>query len=191
MANNPYLKTLWKDHIVDVVTEDVIQEGTRFTASRMNNIEDGIFDSYDLLLQAQQEIQKLGLQLEMLGRAPVNNGTFFDSLNGSAKLMTYLNTISITKDIVNIGANTVGVSAIPVEFKADMQVTIFDDEKSEDIYIQSVDTVGKVITFKTATTKQYKKGAYISTSSSNKNTKESKLQIGSWGTYSISINEVI
>lgn len=40
-----YEKTEWVDHIVDPETGDVIQEGTRVTAARMNHIEQGIFEN--------------------------------------------------------------------------------------------------------------------------------------------------
>lgn len=40
---NPYNIKQWQDHIVDEVTEEVIQEGTPVSASNMNNMETGIF----------------------------------------------------------------------------------------------------------------------------------------------------
>lgn len=39
---NPYAMKQWKDHIVDEVTQEVIQEGTPVSASNMNNMETGI-----------------------------------------------------------------------------------------------------------------------------------------------------
>lgn len=39
---NPYSMKQWKDHIVDEVTQEVIQEGTPVSASNMNNMETGV-----------------------------------------------------------------------------------------------------------------------------------------------------
>jgi hypothetical protein len=38
----PYNMKQWKDHIVDEVTQEVIQEGTPVSASNLNNMETGI-----------------------------------------------------------------------------------------------------------------------------------------------------
>lgn len=191
MQNNPYIKTVWKDHIVDAITQDVIQEGTRFTATRANNIEDGIYNSYQWLIDLNNNIQQIGIQLEMLGRAPVNNGTFFDTLSGDSKLLTLFKGSSISKDIVNIGATTVSVDNTFEGLKTGVQVTVFDDEQSEDVYVLSVDSENKTVTFSTALLNQYKKGAYIVRSNSYMNTAESKLQIGNWGTFTVSVSEVV
>ncbi|MED1945843.1 MULTISPECIES: hypothetical protein [Brevibacillus] len=43
-----YQKTGWVDHIVDPVTGEVVQQGTKVTASRMNKMEQGIADAHVL-----------------------------------------------------------------------------------------------------------------------------------------------
>lgn len=40
-----YEKTNWIDHVVDSETGEIIQQGTRFTAQKMNNIEKGISET--------------------------------------------------------------------------------------------------------------------------------------------------
>lgn len=44
-----YKKTTWVDHVVDPVTGEVIQQGTKFTATRANKFEQGIADAHDLV----------------------------------------------------------------------------------------------------------------------------------------------
>ncbi|MFI8714426.1 hypothetical protein ACIGKN_21180, partial [Brevibacillus brevis] len=43
-----YQKTAWVDHIVDPVTGEVVQQGTKVTATRMNKMEQGIADAHVL-----------------------------------------------------------------------------------------------------------------------------------------------
>lgn len=52
-----YEKTDWVDHIVDSTTGTVIQQGTRFTAQRMNNIEEGIEAVHELIESTNEEIE--------------------------------------------------------------------------------------------------------------------------------------
>lgn len=44
-----YDKTVWIDHIADPNTGEVLQQGTRFEQSKMNNIENGIYDAHTAL----------------------------------------------------------------------------------------------------------------------------------------------
>lgn len=61
-----YEKTDWVDHVVDSDTGEIIQQGTRFTARRMNNIESGIGDAHS-------EVVKLK---EYLNYMPIDGGDF-------------------------------------------------------------------------------------------------------------------
>lgn len=47
-----YFKTNWKDHIVDPITGEVIQQGTEIDAEHMNKIEDAI----DVLYQHAERV---------------------------------------------------------------------------------------------------------------------------------------
>lgn len=61
-----YEKTIWIDHVIDPQNGEIIQQGTRFTAQRMNKIEQGIFDSQLQLTQLR----------EFLNYMPINGGSF-------------------------------------------------------------------------------------------------------------------
>lgn len=37
-----YIKTVWKDHVVDEDTQEIIQQGTPISARNLNNMENGI-----------------------------------------------------------------------------------------------------------------------------------------------------
>ena len=37
-----YIKTVWKDHVVDEDTQEIIQQGTPISAKNLNNMENGI-----------------------------------------------------------------------------------------------------------------------------------------------------
>ncbi len=60
----PYEKTKWIDHFVDPETGEVIQEGTRVTAERMNKIENGIEAAHDEMESIGDNIN--GLQDEVI-----------------------------------------------------------------------------------------------------------------------------
>lgn len=51
----PYEKTQWIDHVVDPETEEVIQQGTRFAAQRMNKIENGIYNITEEVIAHKKE----------------------------------------------------------------------------------------------------------------------------------------
>lgn len=187
MERNPYVKTVWRDHIVDIETGDVIQEGTRFTASRANNIEEGIYNLYEYLKDYYDEITKLRIQLEMLGRAPVNNGTFFDPIDedGNTKALSMLREIAILQTVTQVGATEITVDDSSV-FKTGQEITIIDEENYEHKKItRIVDNKLEV----SALDKTFKKGALVIRS--NSTIKDNRLSYGEWGNYNISVKEVI
>lgn len=206
MQQNPYIKTDWHDHIVDptqfekdkdgniIIDEHtgrpkpkVIQEGTRFTAGRANNIEDGIFNAYAWLTAYYDEMTRLRIQIEMLGRAPTNNGTFFDALDGdTAKQLIRLIDGAVSQHALNAGATTITLDSVP--FAVGEQVTIYDDERQESVKVIAVN--GNKITIG-ALTNMYKKGAKVARSNSQVDVARQRLIYGSWGTYSISLVEVV
>lgn len=184
--NNPYVKTDWKDKITDIITGDLIQPGTRFTATRANNIEDGIFNLYNMFIAMSKEMDKLRVQLEMVGRAPTNNGIFFDNLNGDApKALAMDVDFAIAQNSLVAGTTTIPLDV--VNFAVGEQITIYDDTTQEELHITAVG--GDSITV-SATTNAYKKGAVITRTSAIKDTANAELTFGKWGTYSIEIGEV-
>lgn len=187
MNNNPYVKTNWRDHIVDMETGQVIQEGTRFTATRANNIEEGIFNAYTRIENYSDEITKLRIQLEMLGRAPTNNGTFFDPIDeqGNTKALKLLKQSAVSQNALEVGATEITVDNSSV-FAIGQFINIFDEENSEDKKIE--DIIDNKLTV-SALEKPSKKGARVVRS--NIVIKDNKLTYGQWGNYSIEIMEVI
>lgn len=187
LQGNPYIKTVWQDHIVDLEYNEVIQEGTRFTATRANNIEEGIFNSYYWLKKFYDEMIKLRIQLEMIGRVPINNGTFFDPIDteGDTKALTLLKSISVVQGTLSIGNTAITVQDGSL-FEIGHNITILDDVNNEAKVITNV--VGNVLTV-SALTKSYKKGAFVFRS--NVVVRDNKLNFGTWGTYKVSLKEVI
>lgn len=187
MERNPYVKTIWRDHIVDMETGEVIQEGTRFTASRANNIEEGIYNAYEYLKDFYDEITKLKIQLEMVGRAPVNNGTFFDPIDeeGNTKSLTMLREMAILQTALETGATEIIVDD-STKFSVGQEITLIDEENYEDKKILNIE--GNKLTV-TALEKPFKKGAIVMRS--NTVIKNNKLTYGSWGNYNVSVVEVI
>lgn len=182
-----YTPTQWQDHIVDVITGQVIQEGTRFTASRMNNIEDGILGMYLQMSEFRKNYDKLMIQLELDGRAPANNGSFFDPLNGETPKALTLDTNKATlQTAIEVGTTEITLPNVP--FKVGEIVTIFDDVNHEDVAITAID--GTKVTV-SATVNAYKKGAVVSRSSAVIDTVDTEITFGSWGSFNITFSEVV
>ncbi|MET3658541.1 hypothetical protein [Sporosarcina psychrophila] len=206
MNQNPYLKTDWSDHIIDptqyekdangaVVIDPltgkpkpyVIQEGTRFTAGRANNIEDGIYGAYGWLVQYYEEIAKLRVQLEMVGRVPINNGTFFDTLdNDTPKQLTRLRSAAVAQTALTVGATEITLDSTP--FTVGQYVTVFDDANQESVKVTAI--VGGKITVG-ALAKAYKKGAVVALSNAELGLARQRILFGNWGTYSIAVSEAV
>ncbi|MGE7621681.1 hypothetical protein ACQKMD_01140 [Viridibacillus sp. NPDC096237] len=183
----PYKKTDWFDEFFDPVTGEVFEEGTPFIAKYANNIEKGIEDNRNYLFEFKSLIQRMQIQMEIDGRAPGSSGTFFDTLDGfSNKIYLQSQQTSINKAI------TTGATTIPLDsvegFTAFTQVTIYDDEHSEDVLITAVK--GNAITVQ-AVTNAYKKGAKVARSNVAVDTVNKKMDIGNWETFSVSVMEVV
>lgn len=187
MANS-YKKTDWVDHIVDPETLQVIQEGTRFTANRANNIEDGIYRLHDSQDSQDKEIQRLRVQLEMVGRTPINNGTFFDSLSSDApKNLIPQAAGAVLQTAVAVGVTILSLDSSP--FETGQQVIVYDDVNQESTRITAMDGTAKKITV-TALTKAYKKGAKVARNNSVINRSLQEIGYGEWGTYTVTVSEV-
>lgn len=78
-----YNKTDWKDHIVDMDTGEVIQEGTPVSAYNMNHIEQGIHNVTGVTITNEALIASLTAEVAILKNASLNNLTnnvFFENL---------------------------------------------------------------------------------------------------------------
>lgn len=190
LQSNPYNRTNWIDEIVDptLPADDpnrVVQKGTRFTASRANNIENGVFNAYQWLVQYYEEINRMKAEIEMIGRAPVNNGSFLDVLDGANER----NLVSLTESAVSQSALSAGATSITVDvtpFQIRSYVTVYDDVNSEDVKVAAIS--GKVLTV-SALEKAYKKGAKVA--QTNAFIQNEKVIHGSWGTFSVAMTEVV
>lgn len=188
--NLAYTPTEWIDHIVDPTLPEtdpnrVVQQGTRFTAGRANNIENGISGLYSLMGYMSDEIARMKAEIEMLGRAPVNNGSFLDVLDGTEpRNITPLNESAVLQAGVSVGATKLTLDK--AVFPTGVYVTLYDDMHSEDVKVVSY--AGNVATV-TATIHAYKKGSGVSRSTSV--VKDGKLIMGTWNTYDISATEVV
>lgn len=92
-----YQKTTWVDHIVDPVTGDVVQQGTKVTATRMNKMEQGIANAQVLTEVLAQtvigspvvsglEFSASGLTAQWTTGVAYVNGVRFEVNAGSIKL---------------------------------------------------------------------------------------------------------
>lgn len=182
-----YEKTEWLDHIVDLETGDIIQEGTRFTASRANNAEEGIDNAHEMIDVLKSDNQKLRVQIEMIGRVPVNNGTFYDTLDGqNPKQLTRLIASAVSQISLAVGATVVTLDSAP--FAVGEYVTIYDDAQSETVKISAVNASTITVT---AFTKAFKKGAFVRRTSAIFDSADNEIKFGNWGTYSVAVSEVV
>lgn len=189
--NNPYTKkkTIWEDEIYDPVSQEVIQDGTLFTADRMNNIEDAIEDLYDLDLEKNRRMQRVEVRLSLLDRSSSDN-VFYDPIDGQepSKMNLDATKADITAPVI-VGATVLSVSST-TGFEAFTQVTIYDDVNHEDALITSIDAALKTITVQVLTN-AYKKGAQVCRSNISLDFDKQEMGIANWGTYGLSMMEVV
>lgn len=183
----PYNKTVWYDHIIDVTNGQIIQEGTRFNQSRANNFEDGIEYNRNKIIEQARMIQRLQVQMELDGRAPGNNGTFVDTLDGTTSKITLDTAVSAIKEPVVAGSTTLNVED-GSQFKVFTQVTVFDDVSTETTLITAIS--GNTLTVQ-ALANGYKKGAKVARSTVAIDKVNKKMDVGNWSTYSVQLVEVV
>lgn len=92
-----YQKTTWVDHVVDPVTGEIVQQGTKFTATRANKFEQGIADAHSLVESLAQQVvgssvvsgltfTSSGLTANYTAGTAYVNGVRFDVAAGSIQL---------------------------------------------------------------------------------------------------------
>ena len=64
-----YKKQEWIDHIEDIDTGEILQEGTLYCARLMNHIEDGIYTAHDEMIQLEVKV----LEDNLINNMPHNN----------------------------------------------------------------------------------------------------------------------
>lgn len=92
-----YQKTTWVDHVVDPVTGEIVQQGTKFTATRANKIEQGIADAHAIAENLAKTVvgsavvfgltfTSTGLTVNYTAGTAYVNGVRFDVVAGSIVL---------------------------------------------------------------------------------------------------------
>lgn len=189
---NPYVKKQWFDQIEDPTLPDghpgkILEEGTVFTAAAANNIEDGIYNSYERIIEVERENQRIRVQLDLKERAN-SELVFYDTLDGEpARKMEMDTAHTVVKEAVPAGTTSLNVVDAS-QFQALTEATLYDGTNSEDVLITAIN--GNVITIQ-ATSNSYAKGAFIARSNAELDIEEQRLKPGRWGTYTISISESV
>ena len=68
-----YEKIGWLDHVTDVVTREVIQEGTPVSQANMNHMDDGIFANREAAILHEAQIAAAQQEIKVLKDATLNN----------------------------------------------------------------------------------------------------------------------
>lgn len=69
----PYEKVGWQDHVEDVATGQVIQEGTPVSQTNMNHMDDGIAENRDAVIAHEAQIADAEKEIKVLKDATLNN----------------------------------------------------------------------------------------------------------------------
>ncbi len=184
---NPYERIQWHDDVTDPVTNEVIEDGTPFMSEFANNIEWGIFNAYRYMIEMYRQMERMRVQMELDGRVPGNSGTFADTLDGSSNKIKLDTALTDIIEAVAMGTTTLKVASVD-GFTPFTQVTIFDDEHSEDVVITEVGiSTIKVQALKNA----YKKGAKVARSNVSIDTVNAEMAVGNWQTFNVELVEVV
>lgn len=168
---------------------ETIEDGTRVAAKRLNHMDNGIYMAHEIILDLASMVRRMQIQMELDGRVPGNAGTFADMLDGSTNKITLDITLTDITSSVAAGTTVLPVASV-TGFVPFSQVTIFDDEQSEDVLITTIDSNAKTITVQ-ALANNYKKGAKITRSNVAIDTINTEMGIGNWQTYTVSVSEVV
>ncbi len=166
---------------------ETLADGTRVKASLLNYMDEGILYAHKGLDELKTLIRRLQIQLELDGRVPGNSGTFADTLDGSTNKIILDKAMTDIIEAVAIGTTTLKVASV-TGFTAFTQVTIYDDEHSEDVIITEIGTgTIKVQALKNA----YKKGAKVARSNVEIDMVNAEMGVGDWQTYNVELVEVV
>ena len=68
-----YERIGWLDHVVDIITEEVIQEGTPVSQTNMNHMDDGIWQNRETIILNDSQIADAQREIKVLKDATLNN----------------------------------------------------------------------------------------------------------------------
>ena len=69
----PYEKIGWLDHVQDIETGEIIQEGTPLSQTNMNHMDDGIFQNREAVILHEGMIAANQQEIKVLKDATLNN----------------------------------------------------------------------------------------------------------------------
>lgn len=68
-----YERIGWLDHVVDIITGEVIQEGTPVSQTNMNHMDDGIWQNREAVILHDSQIADAQREIKVLKDATLNN----------------------------------------------------------------------------------------------------------------------
>lgn len=68
-----YERIGWLDHVVDIITEEVVQEGTPVSQTNMNHMDDGIWQNREAVILHDSQIADAQREIKVLKDATLNN----------------------------------------------------------------------------------------------------------------------
>lgn len=68
-----YERIGWLDHVADIITEEVIQEGTPVSQTNMNHMDDGIWQNRETIILHDSQIADAQREIKVLKDATLNN----------------------------------------------------------------------------------------------------------------------
>ena len=71
----PYKKIGWVDHVEDIETGEIIQEGTPLSQTNMTHMDDGIFINRGAIIDHEAQIADMEKEIKVLKDATLNNMT--------------------------------------------------------------------------------------------------------------------
>ena len=184
---NPFDRTQWHDDVKDPVTGEIIEDGTPFMSEYANNVEWGIWNAYQFLINMYRQMERMRVQTELDGRVPGNSGTFADTLDGNINKIKLDTTLTDIIEPVEIGTTVLPVASV-TGFVPFTQVTIYDDVTSEDVFITAIGA--DTITVQTLEN-SYKKGAKVARSNVAIDIVNAEMGVGDWKTLNVELVEVV
>lgn len=70
---NRYERIGWLDHVVDVETGEIVQQGTPVSQNHMNHMDDGIFENREEVIAHEARIADAEKEIKVLKDATFNN----------------------------------------------------------------------------------------------------------------------
>ncbi|MFA4137699.1 MULTISPECIES: hypothetical protein [unclassified Brevibacillus] len=180
----PYERQFWADRLVNPETGETIQEGTRYTARRMNHIEEGIKGIDDIVIKMENRILHLHAKITTGDRTAGNNGIFVDTFDGIQDAVISLDKTRTT--IQSISGTNVTVASVS-GFAVGQEVTLASVNNQEERIITAINALTQVITLNAAPTATYSSNAILARSTVEIDTVAKRMRRGSIDTYSVRI----